>query len=547
MGTEQNHKDEKNVYSASERSPFKSFLIRIGTLLTLFVILEQWLQHSCRLPQTSYHEPIIFFALLKSIGIAQILFLIFVFFLLFKYQKVHLKWTGLPIGSEIKLGILLIAFLLVWPFSTYNVNPYFNGGHYFDRILLLLFFGLIVWRPVFVFPFLIQLVAIMWQFNYPIGGYSLAEQNLPLRVLIAFMAMLVIQHKMGASCVMAFFFFAICLVASHYWYPGLGKIRLNWITHGHIYQLLFSTYANGWLGFLEPEVITRIAKFVSNFDWPMRIMTLIFEFGSMFVLWRRQMVPVYFCGWVCFHLGVFALSGIFFWKWIVLDMTVLIIYLRVFRNGTVSFFTRSHFLLSLVLICSSGIWTRPVNLSWYDTRMSYTYRFEVAGQSDQVYTLSAGFFKPYDYQFTLGGFRYLIDKPLLGLTWGVTGNRTLAENLLNAKTTYDVLELESKDGLIYHDQERADRFYNFLAQFFRHHNSRYSERPYLRVFQAPPLLWTFPRGNAYKNQEPIKRVYVRQITSLYDGEKYSEIRNRLVHEIEIPIDEGTDGLFRNRE
>ena len=51
--------------------------------------------------------------------------------------------------------------------------------------------------------------------------------------------------------------------------------------------------------------------------------------------------------------------------------------------------------------------------------------------------------------------------------------------------------------------------------------------------RAPPLLWTFPRGEPSIGSDQIDRVVVWEITSLFDDLRYIEIRRVPVRVIEI--------------
>ena len=112
-------------------------------------------------------------------------------------------------------------------------------------------------------------------------------------------------------------FAAGCLIAAQYWGSGLGKLRLHWIGHPHLDLLVFGAYANGWLGDWPSESIVKFSQLLAPATVPMMLFTLLIEWGAILLFWRRGAAIALLLGFALFHLGVFAVSGMFFWKWIV--------------------------------------------------------------------------------------------------------------------------------------------------------------------------------------------------------------------------------------
>ena len=521
-------------YLTDRTPPFVTLAIRIAALMALYVALQWWLLHVATLPPANYTHPYIFLEIGTHMGFVPGVLLVVLGFVLIRYRLFWQPWTAFDHGVWLRRFIMVVAFLMAWWYATYDYNLYFNQPHTLDRCLLLVLFVLIYWRPVFTLPFLVILVAIIGQLHYPLGGDSVAEQFLFVRILLLFFATFLLQGLTSTRHTTDFVFLVCCLMAASYWWPGLGKIRLNWITHGHLYFLLSATYANGWLGFLEPGTIATLTQGVARFDVLMRGITLLLEFGAIVFLWRRVSMLAFLGGWIAFHLGIFALSGICFWRWIVLDLCLLLFFASRQRAQSIALFTRGHFVLSLVLIAGCNLWFKPVNLSWYDARASYTYRFEAVGESGQTFALPPRFFTPYDYQFTLSGFGYLTPQPRLGIVWGATFDRAVAEALARSTSPEQVFTLEFERGTTHFNPDRATRFDAFIARFVGNLNVRRSKRSWLSTLPPPPQLWTFAPGNALSCKERITQINVYQITSFYNNESYVEIRKNLVRQIKIP-------------
>ena len=517
--------------SRSGPSLFLALLVRTGTVLLLYVLVDRSLIHIARLPEASYERPFILLETLKVQLEGFRLLLLVPIFLLFwwKWRALWERWSAIDGGRNWRPFLVLAAALLAWSFSTYDYNLYFDQGHYFDRALLLVLVSLFWWRPLFVFPFLVVLLPIIGQFYYPLGGYSWTALLLPVRILMLFGATWLLRVLSGYWKVTDFAFLVCCLLASHYWPSALQKLRMGWLVQDHVYFLLPSTYANGWLSFLDPVRLSALTALLSLFNLPIKVLALLIEGGCLAFLWRRRFLLILLGSWVLFHLAIFSISGILFWRWIILAAALILLFVRNRRSPAFAIFSRPHLVLSLALILGSALWFRPIALAWYDTRASYTYRFEAEGASGRKYSLAPEFFAPYDVRFTLSGFRFLSREPRLGISWGAISSRSVAEALVQSRSPEEFFKVEADYGAELFDAEMRSTLDEFLRRFLNILASRDYKRAWFSPLAAPQHLWTFAREDAYRSQEPVVAVSVYEITSMYSDSQYSEIRKQMVH------------------
>ena len=250
------------------------------------------------------------------------------------------------------------------------------------------------------------------------------------------------------------------------------------------------------------------------------------------------MLLAFLGGWMLFHLGIFALSGICAWTWIVLDLSFFVFFWKKEVVQAIPIFTREHLLLSLILISGGLFWFKTAPLAWYDTRVSYAYRFEAVGESGTRYSLPPRFFDPYNHRFTLASFASLVDRPLLPLVWGGVGDRALADTLLQTWTLDEVKTLELEIGTNRYDASQAAVFDDFIQKFIHNLNDQlfsntHFHLPWLHLLHPPPLFWSFSRANAYNGEEPIMQVYLSLVTALYDGKHYVETPKEAMRRIDI--------------
>lgn len=523
---------------ALDRHPVHGPFIRSGLLLGTAVGLEVVLMRASELPAPAYENG--FFAIaqlriLATSGAPGLLALTVSALLLgaaIRSRSLEPRWSDLEPDARLRwlIGILVAVLALV--FASYDYNFYFDRSHWIERTLVIALVPLVLWRPVFTLVFLAALLPIGWQFFHPLGrfSWSWAPTSLPIRVLFLFAAWWLLRLVTKQVRTADFVFVLCCLIAGHYWVSGWEKLQLGWVANDRVGFLLTSTYANGWLGFLEPTTIGSVARALETMNLPMKAGTLLVECGALLMLSRRATVRWFLLAAIALHVAIFALTGIGFWLWALLDLLVLILFFGR-RSPDAPIFTRPRFALSIVLIGGASIWFRPVPLAWLDARATYTYRLEAISESGHVHPLPPAFFAPYDYQFTLSGFRYLVDAPRLPIMWGATGHRRLAAALNTARTPERILELELELGRNSYDAERATRFDTFVRRFVGTWHRRGGRRRWLSLLQAPPTLWTFPRSNPVMDGERIQRVNVYEVLSFFDGQRYVEIRRTPVRTI----------------
>ena len=428
------------------------------------------------------------------------------------------------------------AAIAAWRYATYDYNLYFDRAHYADRLLLVALVGLIWYRPIFLLPFVLELSAVVWQLDYPlVGQHPWTHMHLIMGVLVLSLAAFLLHAATGSRKTANYVFVLLCLIAAIYWWGGFNKVRMGWLTHGHLYLMTLSAYANGWLGHLPSETVVSYAHFLRWFDWPMIAFTVVIEVLIMFVWWRRWTVLFSLAGWVAFHLAVFATTGMFFWLWIAMETFLLVWLMRSKLLKEAPVYTANHLVLSTALVVTGILWTRPTNLSWFDTPMCYTYRFEAVGESGRKYPLPTATFAPYDNAFTLGNFKYLNPDPGVVHIWGVTQHLPTAERLVKIDHPDQALALEAEIGTSIYDPAKAARLDDFIGRFFANFNDRGHKHTALSIVHAPRHLCNTSPHEDFIGQERIERVDVHHVTTFYNGQTYKVVRDHVIHSVPIPV------------
>lgn len=443
-------------------------------------------------------------------------------------------WDQLEDGRALRWLVVAVTAVPAWALSCYARNLYLDQLHLADRLLVIGLWVAIAWRPLFVLPFALVAAAVAGQFVVPLGFISWTEMGMLLRFPVLFGAFWIVRAVTGRRQSDVFIFAWCCLLAATYWTSGLGKLRVGWLAHPHVHLLLLGAYANGWLAFLEPKVVERAARIVASFAWPLMLFTLVVECGSLVMLWRRWSLVGFLFLATAFHLGAFAMTGIFFWKWILVDAILLVYLLRDHRLARLPIFTPGLFALSVVAILASPLWVPSENLTWFDTPLTYSLELEAVDARGASHTLPAGFFRPYTEAIVLGPAGATPPRPKLTRGMGVTMDRSLAEALEGARSAESVFAIEKARGTVRVDPAASAAFDDFVGAYAATARCESERDPLiLRIVGVPRHLWTFPLDAALPCGVPLERVRVFERTTLLDGTRLRLIRRLELREIPV--------------
>src|SRR5687768_7170229 len=422
-------------------------------------------------------------------------------------------WRELEDGRALRWLVVGVTGVAAWALSGYARNLYVDQLHVVDRLLFIALWVAVAWRPIFVIPFAIAATAVSGQFVVPLGFISWTEMGVVLRFPVLFAAFWIVRVATRSRRSDVFVFAWCCLLAATYWTSGLGKLRVGWLTHPHVDLLLLGAYANGWLAFLEPKTVERAARTVAVFAQPLMLFTLVVECGALVMLWRRWSVVGLLLLATAFHLGAFALTGIFFWKWILIEAMLLAYLLRDHRLARLPIFTPGLFALSVAAILASRFWTPSENLTWFDTPLTYTLELEGVDDRGATYALPAGFFRPYSDALVLGVAGATSAPAQLTRGMGVTMDRSNAEALAAARSADEVFALEARRGPARGNPAATAALDDFLGAYASNARCASERDPaILRVVGVPRHLWTFPLDAALPCGAVLERVRVFERT-----------------------------------
>jgi hypothetical protein len=508
------------------------FLFQILVVLVVYPLLNSLYFELADLGEKAYFSPVIITQILAR-PTDLLLELFIAAAALFLGFRV-LRWENFEQDKILRYFLFFIALIIAWAFATYDYNLYYNQAHYFDRFLLIAL-AILVWlHPAFIPLFLIQAMVIVFQFDYPLGSYSWTDKRVLFDILILFNVFLYLKLIFRKPIFSPFVFLALSLFAANYYISGLGKLKLDWVSKNNIYDLIVSSYVNGWLSFLPETTLLQMVDIFKGLDMLMLLATMAIELGAIFILFHKRVALILLLSFIVLHLMIFLTSGIFFWKWILLAIAFGLALTRLPDILTRQIFNWPAFIISILVIHFSPHYFNPANLAWYDTRLNNFYEIQAVGDTGTIYTVGRGFMSPYDFPFAQNRFWYLSDEKLLVRTYGTTSDPEIADALKTIKPGLELTELEMAKGRNYYNQDRAENFAQFLYVYFKNLNNRQSKRLVLNYIASPHHIWNFANGdNVYQMQEKVQKVQVRFVKTFYDGQKIHTLEDRIVRVITV--------------
>lgn len=512
---------------------------RIAALVVLFLAFEIFVMRVCRLSEEAYAQPILGVEVLRRLGPIPCVLLAAIIAVWMRYGGLMLRWSELDDGRILRVFIVFLALLMVWPLTTYGYNYYLGQGHYLDRAMLVLLLALLWWRPAFIYPFVLLAFTLLWQFGVPsLGGTIFAHKLQVLHVLNMFAAFLALRTISGPRSSDDFIFMTCCLVAAAYWLPALSKLQLNWLADTNLHLLPLAAYSHGWLSFLEADTVARLSQWILPLDFPLALFVLSIEALCLVFLWRRALSIGLLAAVILFHAGVFLYYGFLFWTWIALDAGLLLILLRDLRQKRLGIYSRTHLLISILLIGFAAYWARPPALGWYDTRLTYTYRITAFAEDGTNFTLAPTFFTPYEDVFTMAAFHYLTSEhAVLVAPYGVTKDQDLARAINDADSPADIFALESAVPGVPYDAERSRRFYDFIERYVTAWNQQGQRARWLVPLRAPRQFWSSRGEDPQRSGRTIHGIAVSEITTLFDGTRLQIIREVELGRVDLEVND----------
>ena len=354
-------------------------------------------------------------------------------------------WTPMDGGASTRILTGIVVAFLTWKATTKDVDLVTGERHRLARVLCIACAVGVWWSPAFAIASALLLTT-------PFGLWE-HHSTLPMRILQAAVAFLVVSAALsGVGGLMAdaavLFWFVLTIQVSHYVITALAKGWLgprwdSWHRDNRLHHIAASAYSWGWMRWLPWASWQRVVHAVRGFERPMQASVFIIEALAPLALLHPYLAVGMCVTWSCFHLGVFALSGLLFWDWILANLTVAGAIVMLPANVTAQVFGPIQMLVAIAFMVAfplrHRLW-RPMPLGWWDTPFTQRVHWHAHGESGKVYGLYANFWCPHERLFGKVNACFLTPVPVMTYHLGEVWKHELRDALREAGPSQEKLE-----------------------------------------------------------------------------------------------------------
>lgn len=206
-----------------------------------------------------------------------------------------------------------------------------------------------------------------------------ADRDKSLRAAVTGLVMLFIAAHMG-----------------NYFHSAVEKIALDggplsWVTANQTYYLATNGAA---LGTAPLQLSSSALAAWKTLNVPVNALTLSTQLAALLALLLPITVAPLTALFDVWHLGVFALSGIFFWKWMLLNAAIIVAWSG--RTEPIGWRLR---LLACALTALSPYFFGIIKLGWYDTPALNRIEVLAVDRNGARIPVPAAYFRAYSYAF----------------------------------------------------------------------------------------------------------------------------------------------------
>jgi len=380
---------------------------------------------------------------------------------------------------------------------------------------------------------LVQIIG--FQFNYPLHALSWTDKRLPFDILILFNCYLVVRAwlKMPREL---FVYLTLCLVGSFYFVPAITKLSLAnspsvWVFENELGNLFVSSYINGWMSHIPENTVLYIASVIHLWNPVLLLITVGSQIAGLFILSHKKYALIWLTGVSLLHVGIVVVSGIWFWKWVCVDLGIVFLLISLNSEEESSLYRTPSLLLSLPLIYFSSYYFAPPALGWMDSRFNNLFSMEGTSQSGQTYEMNSDVFGPYGLIFAQNRFFYLVQGPILTDTYGGVHDEKRFRSLQRA-TARDISKIKHLYGISLWDEGAGRRFAEFVSRYVCVLNKKGGPTK-MSILAPPRHIYGKPAKNRIDYKDVLEAVKVRFRETLYSGTSIDHVNDTIIMEIRV--------------
>ena len=343
--------------------------------------------------------------------------------------------------------------------------------------------------------------------------------------------------------------FLVIVQASHYLITALAKGWLgprwySWVFDNRLHHLAASAYSWGWARFVPWSRWRRVIGAVKRAERPLQLAAFAVELLAPLALLDARIAMGLSATWAAFHVGVFALSGLLFWDWIVANLALLLTLLALPGEVTAQAFGAGPALLGLAWLVAfplrHRLW-RPMPLGWWDSPFTQRMHWIAEGVSGARYGIYNDLMCPHERLYGKVHGCFLAPHPVCTYHLGEVYKHELRDALRAAGPDLARLDaVRERFGILPRSPGLEARHRAYLRRFFHALNEGAPKRVlprWLRWLKAPGgQVFYWGELPAYRGQEPVARVSLRYREEYFDGEVLRRLRDEEIATVEVGPD-----------
>ncbi len=299
-------------------------------------------------------------------------------------------------------------------------------------------------------------------------------------------------------------------------------------------NLFVASYLNGWLNHFPEARILELAQYIRTLQLPIAFTTLAIEWGLLLILLRQRGTLLLLAAVSLMHLGIVATSGIIFWKWMALDLSLLAwLWLRRNDGEIRRMYSTPSFVASIVMIGAISVGFGHNYFAWWNTKLILLNEIVVRDESGNTYLVDYADFSAYTV--------FDMYKPGLRRAYTNVYAMSVHQRVMEFFEEGDPVKLrrffaprvESGRGPTEELKERV--FGEFMTRYFMNRNKR-PMRPVSLFLLAPPPRYNrhLSASDLYRDQAPVVEVQLRYREIYYSGSELRRMRDEIVYSFRLP-------------
>lgn len=478
-----------------------------------------------------YHRK---FPLIKFIGTLKMLGagVVPTFVLLYFFEQS--AYSGYALPYEFSIFIPLLGLPITWQLCSYEYNSFFNHWHWDLRLSILVLNTLIFYHPAFLPVYLVLVHFSNGQFTSGHGSYwTFSDKELPVFLLMCFCVYQFMRLVFSDPLFLPFVLSLITITAGHYTAAAVAKLRIGqYITKANIHDMITSSFIVGWKLLKDEDKLMKLSQRLAPISSLTAMAALIIELGGGFAIYQSEWLLAWIIVVFSFHVIVYVISGIFFWKW---ACTLALLFFFLKRTEVLPDFQGSVLIMAYVVVVSVLLYYskqifRP---GWITISYAYRFHFWLQTAKGERFLLPPSFFKPYDMIFSQARFWFLSKKEnRLASNVGSVTNTDLFSNFKALSGPDQLSDFRHTHGQSQYSSHKAKDFDRFVKTFVSNKVSCDCHVP--KIFHPPRHLfylsdWTLHLSN---EDSPI-RLTIELEEYYFSDNKICSNGGVLFHEIEF--------------